>query len=132
MDPSSHVVVCNQCAFWTHPGTHDGTCRRHAPETGDSVDQVAHWPLTHHDDQCGEGLEVEKARAMPRCSECVFWRWPPKGGLQPYDRRDQLSGWWAHAGHCTRLAPRPSSALGFRAFWRVTHETDGCRDGIFK
>jgi len=47
----------------------------------------------------------------------------------PYGRRDQLSEWWAHAGHCTRFAPRPSSEPGNRGFWRVTHATDGCSDG---
>jgi hypothetical protein len=94
------------------------------------MDEVAHWPLTHQGDQCGEGSVVEAGVASAvTCLNCVFWHAPPDGGLDPYGRRDQPTEWWKHAGHCTRFSPSPSSDAGYRAFWRVTHATDGCFDG---
>jgi len=128
---SRNVVACHQCAFWVGLNARDGTCRRHAPRPGDAIDEVAHWPLTHHDDQCGDSA-VAGAAVEPRvtCSECIYWR--TSGGLAPYKRREQWSEWWAHAGHCTRFAPYPMAATGYRAFWRVTHATDSCCDGAIK
>jgi hypothetical protein len=111
----------------------DGFCRRHAPNTSGTIDEVAHWPLTHHDDQCGDGVAAEAAsQPSTTCSGCAFWRSSPDGGLAPYARRDQLTEWWKHAGRCTRFSPSPSSDTGYRAFWRVTHMTDGCFDGAAK
>jgi hypothetical protein len=127
---SRGVVSCNQCACWANLNQRDGTCRRHAPNTSDTMDEVAHWPLTHKGNQCGEGIVAASAPPPSvTCRSCVFWHAPPDGGLDPYGRRDQLSEWWKHAGHCTRFSPRPSSNPGDRAFWRVTHVTDGCFDG---
>ena len=126
---SNGVVTCHECAFWVDLNQRDGTCRRHAPAASDTMDEVAHWPLTHRGDQCGEGAPAKSGITGITCDKCVYWRAPPEGGLAPYSRRDQLSAWWSNAGHCTRYAPMPTPTPGYRAYWRVTHATDGCRDG---
>jgi len=129
---SRRIAACRQCAAWVDLNQRDGTCRRHAPQAGDTPDEVAHWPLTHTDDWCGEGLAATSTvQHEVRCEACVYWRRPPDG-LFPYGRRDQLSEWWRHAGHCTRFSPLPLPVPGVRAFWRVTHATDGCFDGEAK
>jgi hypothetical protein len=129
---SRQVVRCHECACWAELNQLDGSCRRHAPNTSDTVDEVAHWPLTHLDDQCGEAIAAQTAtRRGVKCNDCVYWR-RPSGGLFPYGRRDQLSEWWKQAGRCTRFSPWPSPNPGARAYWRATHETDGCFDGEAK
>jgi hypothetical protein len=128
---SRNIVTCNQCACWADLKVRDGNCRRHAPGVGETVDEVAHWPLTHSNDQCGDGIIAQAGRRGVICAACTYWRRPPEG-LFPYGRRDQLSEWWKHAGHCTRFAPWPSPNPGARAYWRATHETDGCFDGEAK
>ena len=130
MNPGSDVVHCEDCAFWTDVKERSGICRRHAPGTREGTDEVAHWPLTHRGEGCGEGARARAdGETLIKCETCIFWRKPPPGGLKPYSRRDQLGDWWANAGHCVRFAPRPSGSLGYRPFWPVTHMTDGCRDG---
>lgn len=128
MNSGSDVVHCEECAFWTE---RSGVCRRHAPGASERTDEVAHWPVTHRGDQCGEGEPAQAGgQTLITCETCRFWRKPPTGGLKPYGRRDQLSEWWTKAGHCMRFAPRPSAAIGYRAFWPVTHMTDGCSEGV--
>jgi hypothetical protein len=130
MNSASHVVYCENCVFWMDVNERSGVCRRHAPKTSETIDEVTHWPVTHREDQCGEGRLAHAEGDRPiTCEMCRFWRKPPPGGLKPYSRRDQLSEWWTKAGHCVRMAPRPSASLGYRAFWPVTHMTDGCCDG---
>src|ERR1035441_3568644 len=91
MDRNSRgVVICNQCACWTNLNQRDGTCKRHGPNTSDTQDEVAHWPLTHEGDQCGEGIVAAVAApSSMTCGDCVYWRSPPDGGLVPYGQRDQ-------------------------------------------
>jgi hypothetical protein len=129
---SGDVVSCQECACWAKINQRDGSCRRHAPHVSGTIDEVTHWPLTHFDDQCGEAIDAQTSSTHGvACAACVHWRRQPDG-LSPYNRRDQPSEWWRHAGHCTRFPPWPSSELGSRAYWRVTHETDSCFDGKSK
>lgn len=130
MDRTSRgVVACPQCACWSKPGDLDGTCRRHAPKTSDTIDEVARWPLTHRTDQCGEGIPAKAfMRPAVTCRTCIYWR-HKDGGIVPYNGRDQPPRWWLEAGHCTSFAPTPSVELGHRGFWRATHVSDGCFDG---
>ncbi len=120
---------CGGCAFWSRMDKQGGNCRLRAPLPGSSADEIAHWPRTGQDDYCGEWQPGDAAapRLTP-CKGCVYWSHPEKG-LTPVDRGDQLSDWWAGAGHCLRFSPRPSSTPGNRAFWRATHESDACAQG---
>lgn len=118
---------CDSCAFWRRMEREGGSCHRRAPSTSSSGDEVAHWPRTHADDACGE-WSPDRPIATLSCGDCVHWR-HPKQGIIPLDRKDQLQDWWAHAGHCIRTAPSPDAQPGNRAFWRATHESDGCYDG---
>jgi hypothetical protein len=120
---------CGNCGFWLHLTDHTGECRLRAPAPSDYRDEVAHWAHTFHEDYCGEWrVSDREAPAMTVCKRCVYWSFL-EGGLTPVDQRDQLTDWWARAGHCQRLAPQPSELPGHKAFWRVTHEHDGCFDG---
>jgi hypothetical protein len=120
---------CGNCAFWGHVTDHTGVCRLRAPSPSDYRDEVAHWAQTFHDDYCGEWRAAgDGAPSATVCKKCVYWSYF-EGGLTPVDRRDQLPDWWERAGHCLRYAPRPSEMPGHKAFWRATHENDGCFDG---
>jgi hypothetical protein len=127
------IVPCQHCTFWEHiSSSSEGRCRRHAPAFAEVINDVAHWPLTHAEDSCGEGVGTELAHAeFIKCSTCVYWR-HRIGGVDPVQRRDQLEAWWREAGHCVRFAPQPSSEPGARAFWRVSHANDFCFDGSVK
>ncbi|MFY9626546.1 MAG: hypothetical protein WAK03_00125 [Methylocystis sp.] len=120
---------CGKCAFWLHFMDRDGHCRLHAPSPVGVVNEVARWPRTHSEAFCGEGREPDDTDLRRvACAECIYWK-HPKDGLRPVDLLDQLSAWWSRAGHCQRVAPRPSSASGYRACWRATHESDSCFQG---
>jgi hypothetical protein len=118
---------CGECVYWTRLRAEDGVCRRHAPATAARANEVAHWPLTHIRQVCGEGL-VAVVRPGSTCPACLYWR-RHATGLQPMDRGDMLKDWWARAGFCLRFAPEPSAEPGPRAFWRATGDEDGCGDG---
>ncbi len=130
-DFSPTLQPCSGCAFWEHAGVDQGMCRCHAPRPGTEVDEVAHWPETLAEDGCGAGIhhEPENARVI-RCADCAYWHQPHRGkGLFPMNRKDEVTSWWAQAGHCRRHAPCPSSQPGQRGYWRATHESDGCAEG---
>jgi hypothetical protein len=128
----STIVVCHVCAFWEHSENDDGRCRRHPPPAAGEVDEVAHWPLTHSRDSCGEGIPAAPGKIRyVRCASCDYWHSSP-GGIEPMQRRDQPMTWWRQAGRCVRLAPLPSPEPGPRAHWSVTHVTDGCAEGKAK
>ena len=124
------VSSCSDCAFWQRVGPQTGNCRRRAPNPSDSVDQIAHWPMTSAHERCGDGvLRGEAAPALVTCGACVFWQSNPTGGLDPQNRRDARVEWWREAGHCVRHSPSPSSEAGARGFWRASHERDCCAEG---
>lgn len=126
----STVGGCGECTFWAPDGESDGLCRRGAPPPTNRVDQIAHWPLTHKHDRCGDGAQRGPQTArLVSCGECRFWRTNPGGGLDPLDRLDARRDWWDVAGYCVRHAPGPSSNAGNRGFWRATHHTDACGEG---
>ncbi|WP_428990557.1 hypothetical protein [Methylocapsa aurea] len=62
---------------------------------------------------------------------CRYWQHDP-GGIMPVDLADELTDWWARAGHCNRHPPHPSSLSAAKAHWLVTHASDGCFEGIEK
>jgi hypothetical protein len=97
--------------------------RRTAPQ------RSPHWPQTHGQQWCGEGVTAAPLSIGSRCADCVFWR-HPDGGLNPVNRGDMPKVWWTHAGIWARHAPRPDSEPGPRAFWRATQDTDFCADGV--
>jgi hypothetical protein len=54
---------CRHCRFWDVIMVESGYCRRYAPrgvvevaieDDDDDAPVVAVWPVTHHDDWCGE------------------------------------------------------------------------------
>jgi hypothetical protein len=120
---------CAACAFWRRLRDTEGLCARHAPETSIRPEEPAHWPQTHSWQWCGEGVAGEPRSIGARCADCIYWR-SPEGGLQPVNRGDMPMAWWAHAGICARHAPRPVREPGPRAFWRATHNTDFCAEGV--
>ncbi len=121
--------TCGACAFWSPFTQREGSCRRRAPRPVGVVDEVARWPRTQTDAFCGEGCTPSDTDLqLVTCATCVYWR-RPSGGLQPVDLLDHLAAWWSRAGHCHRIAPLPSSASGYKAAWRATHETDSCFEG---
>lgn len=123
------IVQCRHCALWEHFENADGFCRRHAPSAAETMDEVAHWPLTHAEDACGEGVPAASSETRPvPCRRCVYWH-HNAAGIEPVQRRDQLADWWRAAGRCLRFAPWPSSDPGARAFRRVSHADDSCFDG---
>jgi hypothetical protein len=121
---------CGDCAFWSKHGTHDGSCRRAAPQPSDGADQIAHWPVTTDRERCADGRARDPQRnALVTCGQCRFWHTSDQGGLDPQDRQDARREWWNSAGHCVRHAPRPSSNPGARGFWRATSTKDSCSQG---
>lgn len=127
----SDTVLCGQCAFWERNGGSNGTCRRSAPRPTERADDVAHWPSTAAREGCGDGVvRRDEAVAVILCPQCRYWHTNPGGGLTPQNRRDERQDWWASAGHCARHAPGPSSDPGCRGFWRATHASDGCAEGV--
>jgi hypothetical protein len=120
---------CGDCHFWWRVTSHVGACRLRAPPPGENRDEVAHWAQTFYEDFCGEWRAHDGGAApMTLCKRCVYWSFR-EGGLTPVDRRDQLVNWWEQAGHCQRHAPQPSEVPGHNAFWRATHQEDGCFEG---
>ncbi len=120
---------CGDCAFWSRMDGQGGNCRLRAPRPASSANEIVHWPRTGQDDYCGEWQP--RNAAMPQlvlCKRCLYWS-HPENGLMPVDRGDQLSDWWAGAGHCLRFSPAPSSTPGNRAFWSATNESDACAQG---
>jgi hypothetical protein len=127
-DAQSKPVRCSECAFWRHKVAIDGSCHRHAPESGKNSEEVAHWPQTRRYQGCGDGEPATSPTPGSTCEFCVFWH-RPAGGLRPFNRGDMPMSWWAQAGICVRHAPKPFSEPGARAFWRATSAAEGCGEG---
>ena len=124
-----NFVQCRDCGLWESFDHGDGRCRRHAPSAAETMDEVAHWPLTRAEDSCGEGVLAANSKKRPiPCRRCIYWHHSPTG-IEPVQRSDQLADWWRRAGRCLRFAPWPSAEPGGRAFRRVSHEDDSCSDG---
>ena len=120
---------CGGCAFWRKLRDTEGVCCRRAPEGSSRPETVAHWPLTHRVDGCGDGVAAARFSLGAYCANCVYWR-RPEHGLRPVNRGDMPMAWWARAGHCTRHAPRPASEPGPRGFWPATLDVDFCAEGV--
>jgi hypothetical protein len=127
-DEPARPANCAGCAFWRKFNDYEGVCARHAPKASMRPEEVAHWPQTHSRQWCGEGVAGEVLSIGSHCADCTFWR-RPEGGLDPVNRRDRPSAWWAEAGICGRYAPRPVPEPGPRSFWRATQGTDFCAEG---
>jgi hypothetical protein len=121
------ATQCGHCVYWQQVDDVNGYCRRHAPRASETMDEIAHWPLTRRGESCGEGKDGAAA-APVKCEVCIYWR-QVGAGIDPLVRRDQLSGWWRQAAYCVRYAPVPSRDPAPRAYWRATHTDDGCFDG---
>ena len=65
------LIVCGECRFWDEQpmAPHLGLCRRKSPsplvnlvrpagEDNHEGKSVAYWPITSHDDWCGEFKEI--------------------------------------------------------------------------
>ena len=122
---------CDQCLFWKMARPGEGRCLRRAPKPVPESDRISHWPTTHGAQGCGEFVEIGAAFDFVLCGQCRYWR-KPAAGLQPIDRGDKPSHWWAQAGLCTRHAPSPVSEPGPRAFWRASHVADSCGEGLLR
>ena len=120
---------CENCLFWKMARPSEGSCLRRAPAAASEAERIAHWPTTHGAQGCGEFLERGAALEVVACADCRYWRKPAQG-LQPVDRGDKPWARWAQAGKCARHAPAPQSEPGPRAFWRASHETDSCAEGL--
>ena len=129
---SAPMVACRLCTFWVSDNARNGLCKHSAPRPTEAANQIARWPETFAEETCGESLERVGVATMTACEQCVFWRRPLEaGGIYPVDRLGARSEWWHESGHCMRYAPGPSSfGPGPRGFWRVTHRTDGCAEGV--
>ncbi len=128
-ETAHHHPLCGDCAHWVHAEAKSGLCRLHAPSPGDEPNAPAHWPRTRREDFCSSWLaKGAEAPRMICCVGCRYWE-HVAGGITPIDLADQLMSWWAKAGHCKQAAPSPSTLPGHRAFWRATHEKDGCFAG---
>lgn len=128
-DGAARPDNCAACAFWRKLRENEGVCARHAPQASVTPEEAAHWPQTHGWQWCGEGRAAESHLIGARCADCLYWL-HSEGGLHPVDRGDMPMSWWTHAGICARHAPHPVSEPGPRAFWRATHNTDLCAEGL--
>ncbi len=124
-------LKCSLCLYWRMSRPNEGWCLRLAPDVASSADRIAHWPLTHGEQYCGEFESSAAALKLPHCVDCRFWR-RPQNGFEPVDRGDKLFSWWENAGHCCRNAPRPSTDPGPRAYWPATNAADQCGSGMLK
>ncbi len=129
MEAGGQMGTCDHCVFWKMARPSEGWCLRRAPKAAGEADRIAHWPTTHGQQGCGEFMAAGSAVHMVACADCGYWC-SPSQGLQPVDRGDKLLSWWAHAGQCRRHAPQPQSEPGPRGFWRATHATNSCAEGI--
>ncbi len=120
---------CENCKFWRAARPNEGWCQRLAPHPGYAPDRIAHWPTTHGAQGCGEFTHASAAWDQVACQDCRYWD-SPESGLHPVDRGDKPMQWWAEAGKCRRHAPAPQSEPGPRAFWRASHATDSCAEGL--
>ncbi len=120
---------CDRCVFWKMARPAEGACLRRAPQTAGEAERIAHWPTTHGAQGCGEFVEAGSAYELVTCGACRYWRRPPNG-YQPVDRGDKLAAWWSQAGVCSRCAPFPQSEPGPRAYWRASHISDACAEGM--
>jgi hypothetical protein len=128
-DQATRPANCAACAFWRKLRENEGVCARHAPQTSIRPEEAAHWPQTRGWQWCGEGVDAKALSIETHCADCLYWQ-HPQGGLHPVNRGDMPMAWWAHAGICARHAPHPVSEPGPRAFWRATHNTDLCAEGL--
>jgi hypothetical protein len=129
-DHRAGLTPCGGCARWRRMAGSIGTCRLHAPATGTTSAEVAHWPETDAAQGCGDAAPTAGAAPMVLCHDCLFWQEPSVGhGIVPVDRRDHPGAWWQLAGFCIRHAPTPAPDPGNRAFWRATHASDCCAEG---
>jgi hypothetical protein len=128
-DSSTLAPNCAGCAFWGKLRGREGVCCRHAPKSSHRPEEVAHFPMTHGHQWCGDGSVGLPFSIGCHCVDCVFWR-RPELGLNPVNRGDMPMAWWARAGLCARQAPQPAREPGPRAFWRATLDTDFCGEGM--
>jgi hypothetical protein len=128
----SHLPAsCAACVYFPSLPAQGGRCRRHAPSPCQEAFEVARWPRVRQTDRCGSGAAVTDGTGpgMVTCVSCAHWLQPNGEPIRPDYRKGLAVEWWAESGYCTRLAPSPSSEEDRRAFWKVTHATDGCGDG---
>jgi hypothetical protein len=52
------VITCGHCKFWLEKQDPVGVCRRYPPTTVSASGHVA-WPVTNHEDWCGEFVSAE-------------------------------------------------------------------------
>ena len=132
---ASPVVTCQACRFWATTNGHNGRCKRNAPQPTESADEIACWPETFLTDLCGQGEGREGPAAgmvsveVAHCTDCAFWS-AAKDGIYPVDRLGGRVQWGREAGYCKRYSPSPASSSGHRGFWRVTHHSDNCAEGV--
>jgi len=128
----SPVVACQACRFWMSTNGQNGNCKRNAPRPTERADEITSWPKTFLNDMCGQGAErSDVAQSILKCEDCAFWSQSiGQDGIYPLDRLGARAEWWRAAGHCKRYSPYPSSSSGQRGFWRVTHSTDSCAEGV--
>jgi hypothetical protein len=121
---------CAACVYFPPSPAPGGLCRRHAPAPGQDAFEVARWPRTRPADRCGSGAAVTDGTgpSVVVCRSCVHWLQPKP--VRPDYRQGLGAVWWAMSGNCTRLAPSPSAEEGRHTFWKVTHATDRCGDGV--
>ena len=121
-------LSCAVCVFHVAP-----LCRRHAISPGNEQYEVAHWQRVKPTDRCGDGATIIEAEADdPRivpCDLCMHWFQPDGQPITPDHRHGLGHDWWSNSGLCTRWAPSAVTEEDRRAFWRVTHASDGCGDG---
>ena len=80
-DESTRPANCGACAFWRKLRDNDGVCCRHAPR-GRRIhpEQVAHWPQTHRQQWCGEGVVPRRRSRSGRTARIAsIWRRPGTG-----------------------------------------------------
>jgi len=118
---------CGACIYWHREGT---LCRRHAPSPSSQAREVSHWPLTTETDRCGSGSDGDDEAHFVRCGRCIHWHQPEGMPVPMAERRGVPPEWWEASGFCTRYAPSPGPARGQQTHWRVTHDDDGCGDGV--
>ena len=74
-DVAERPENCGACAFWRKLRDNEGVCCRWAPEATSHPEAVAHWPLTHRTDGCGDGVAAAVSLGAD-LRNCVYWRRP--------------------------------------------------------
>jgi hypothetical protein len=69
MDATPIEQVCTNCAFWRSSGSDLGSCRRYPPRLLTPEGSLGHWPVTQHDDWCGEFQARSEVGSLVRPEE---------------------------------------------------------------